>query len=317
MFDSVDKRRYFLNSGGAILLAFTGALLLAHYHYSDFSLGMKCRSERKDWYDPLGTIECNYEIGELSCVVQPKSSHWAGTYFTLRPQYALDIKGDYAYIGSEFGVDVVYVGIDYLPIRFGWSPSVGRVRDLTIEDGNLLYLVDGEGLKLLDVGLSILPVSRGEVGLTSLGLALAVKDDYVFVIAGTKIEVIERVGDWTLATQTSFDVEQYCADIIIKENIAYLGCWEGIIAVDISDAENPIILERIPTLKPVAKLRKDDKFLYTVLDDDTTSAYLFYGDTGLIPAGKHNVDHWVRGVKYHGEKVFWINSWWMNIRKYD
>ncbi|RJO66367.1 MAG: hypothetical protein C4523_12715 [Myxococcales bacterium] len=264
----------------------------------------------------MGAIECK-NASALACDVAPKDSHWAGTYVTLRPQYVFDVKGSYAYIGTNYGVDVVYVGIDYLPIRFGWWPTNGRVLDLTIQEGNLLYLVDGDGLKLLDVGLSILPISKGQVDLASPGLALAVKDRYAYVISGTKLEVVERVNDWALSSVASLELGDSCTDIAIKGSTAYLACWQGIKEVSIHSPSSPQIVGTEQTTKPVVKLRRDERFLYSIQADDSTVGYLFDTNSELLAAGKHNVDHWVRGVSYEGDKVYWINWVWLNARKYD
>ena len=281
------------------------------------SNGMKCRKERKDWYDPIGQKRCNYAEGEMYCNVEERSSRWAGTYITLAQQYKFDLKDDYAYIGSDFGLDIVFIGIDYLPIRIGWWPTRGRVRDVSIQSGKRLYLVDEDGIKLLDVGFTLIPVLKNQIDFAAQGVALEVNNNEVFVIAGNNLEVVERVGDWSLNHITTMNFDISCYDIVRVENKLYIGCESGIKVVDVDDFHNPLLRGTLYTEKPVTHLRADDTFLYNILLDGTYEAYNFAQNGILLTAGEHNVDHWVQGVTYESNKVFWINWRWFNIRKYD
>ncbi len=283
----------------------------------DLTIGMKCRKERKNWYDPLGVNSCDLSNNSFTCEVPERDSHWVGTYITLRKQYEFDIKGSYAYIGSENGVDIVYVGLDYLPLRFGWWPTVGQVNDISIEDDNLLYLVDGDGLKLLDVGFSVLPIPKGGVSLSNPGVAFAVSGNLIYVVSGENIEIITRSGDWALVHIGSVSTNMACSDIVIENQTLFIACTDGIKRFNLSNPQNPVLQETIYTDKAALFLRSDGKFLYSIEFGGGYVAYQIGSSGTLRKAGKHNVDNWVDGVSYWDDRVYFINWAWLNMRKYE
>lgn len=134
-----------------------------------------------------------------------------------------------------------------------------------------------------------------------------------------KLEVVKRTGDWALTHVNTMELNIGCSDIEEHDNKLYIACMDGIKVFGIQETPlEPIYLTTKPTYdKSVIWLKGDEQFLYGVKMDQTTVAYQYGAGGALKEAGKHNVDHWVNGVKYDDRRVYSLWWVWLTQRKYE
>jgi len=281
-----------------------------------YEFGKMCRNREDHWSNPIGHLVCDEE-NELICNASTEDTDWTGSYLTVRNQnaFAMGSNDNKVYIGTDWGLDVVYVGLDYAPFRLGWMPTNGAIVDLEV-NGDYSYHLDDDGLNVFDLNWDILPRRIGQEGMkTGQGKALENVDSFVYAISDSHLEIFDVSNRKEPKQVAQMEIGSGCNDIAVENGYAYIGGAFGIKVVDIRSTEYLRVVDLLETDLPVSKVRMKDGFLYSSLIDNTQHASKVIYPGHIAQLNNHNIEPWVRGVIFNGNRSYWAKGHWMYIRE--
>jgi hypothetical protein len=281
-------------------------------------LGKMCRNRVDHWSNPIGQLQCGFSMyDELVCDASTDETSWVGSYLTIRNQNVVASGNgtNKVYIGTDWGLDVVYVGLDYAPIRLGWMPTNGPIVDLEVRQ-DYSYHLDDDGLNVFDLNWDILPIRVGQEPLVSgKGEALALAYPYVYAISTDALEVFDVSNPEQPINLGQFQLDADAKDIVVKGNFAYIGTSDGIVVVSVADPTSIRFVEFLETDVPVTKMRLGGEFIYCLCGDSLAYTARILAPGHLRTILPHNVEPWVRGILTLNNRMYWAKGHWMHIRK--
>lgn len=189
-------------------------------------------------------------------VSSPYSPSVVASIGGLGTSFDLHVDGNIVYYPSWSTIQLIDVSVPSQPTVLGYYTLTNNIQSLALQ-GNTLFLGDDSGtIAILDV---IDPLNPTYVDEFDTGAAVI--NDLTFyngdlVIATSSGLVIYRVGSSSggltdlplLSTFTGYPV----FDVKILGNIAYLAAGpEGLLALNVSDPVNPVLLDKINHTSPV------------------------------------------------------------------
>ena len=159
----------------------------------------------------------------------------------------ISISGNYAYLGSEMGInvyDISNLSNEMNPVsNYHHETESNRVSSMTINN-NSLFVMFLDSFEALDISTPISPVLSGRLGLSSYTIRVALQGNYAYScgfgwlntidISSTEMAIVSRLG-WF-----------YGKDMAIAGNYCYLPrAYHGLGFVNIENPENPFPVDTI------------------------------------------------------------------------
>jgi len=294
--------------------------------------GMLCSADDKKWWLPTGQEVCT-EQEELQCNGEDKDGSWYGFYFSLFKLNRFVMNGDYAYVASNAGLQIVSLSVNYLPLFAGWAPTSGAANDVVeyrkTGDDQYVYVGDQNGIRVFDVDVSLWPDLEKTIDLGEPVRSLKVYQHYLIAASNHSIRVydIDDPPRPRLIASTILD-DPELTDIDVMDSgaghsiVLYASGQNGIYAyhTDLSMVQPTLsLLSTIPTPKVVAWLRTHLGRIYAV--DETATTHAWHVGNPLRPMylTEHTVPDWTRGVVVDDQehRAVRLNGNWINVRKVE
>ncbi len=183
------------------------------------------------------------------------------------------VSGDKAYVAiGPPGIEVVDIADPRKPRRVCSVEVGGDATHLAIQDGILVVSAGQSGLVTLDLRDPGRPALLGRCPAKHLTSALSLANGFAYVIDGGDLLVVSLSDPRYPVTVGSLESPAVLEDIAVSGHVAFLvEYFAGLIPVDVSDPENPVIFEASNTARVAVP---QGGFGSIALDDDR--AYVTY-----------------------------------------
>jgi len=157
------------------------------------------------------------------------------------------VLGNYAYVSSDFGLDIVDITDLTNPTLIGhWDVDNAEDRGLEVcISGNYAYIADEyNGLGIVDITDPTNPIGHLYTGVVPSGVF--VSGNYAYVADNVYGLVIVDITDPTNPNKVGRLDTSWVDSVCVSGNYAYVNdSLDGLIIVDITDLNNPILVEQV------------------------------------------------------------------------
>ncbi len=172
----------------------------------------------------------------------PSSPQFAGMYGNLDAPSAIQVKGNFAYIGDgSIGLVILDITDPSNPNLVGTHDSRGIIRDLAI-DGNYAYLARyNDGLRVIDISTPTSPTTKGDFDTPGSAEGVYVSGNYAYCADQNKgLQVINISNPSAPAAVGNYDTSGNLVDIYVRGNYAYAADYRsGLQILDVSSPSAP------------------------------------------------------------------------------
>ena len=226
------------------------------------NLSDPARPQLAGWYQTIGLTTKVAVSGHHACLIDTDchpcglvkvidisdASHprLLSTYAAIG-EAAVAVSGDYFYVVSDLGFEVVDISAPTAPHQVAEIPSVGSGHDIVVS-GQYAYITEtsGLGLQVVDVSQPTDPKHVGNY-VSSQGVSgVAVAGSYAYIAEGSEMAVISVSEPTNLrkvgAYQTTFGQP---VAVAVSGDYAYVQCYGGMLGIgqleviDVSDPSKP------------------------------------------------------------------------------
>jgi hypothetical protein len=169
----------------------------------------------------------------------PSSPQFAGLYEDLNIPMAIQVKGNFAYIGDgSIGLVILDITDPSNPSLVGNHDSRGVIRDLAI-DGNYAYLARyNDGLRVIDISNPTSPTTKGDFDTPGSAEGVYVSGNYAYCADQNKgLQVINISNPSVPAAVGNYDTSGNLLDIYVRGNYAYAADFSS--GIQILNVSNP------------------------------------------------------------------------------
>jgi hypothetical protein len=187
------------------------------------------------WGDKYPVYTGEMHIIDISV---PSSPQFAGMYGNLNIPMAIQVKGNFAYIGDgSEGLVVLDITNPSNPSLVGNHDSRG-IRDLAI-DGNYAYLARyNDGLRVIDISTPASPTTKGDFDTPGNAEGVYVSGNYAYCADQNKgLQVINISNPSAPAAVGNYDTSGNLLGIYVRGNYAYAADFSS--GLQILDVSNP------------------------------------------------------------------------------
>jgi hypothetical protein len=189
-----------------------------------------------------------------------------GFYDIPEATQSVAVRGDYAYVGSDYGLRIVDIADPTNPAEVGFCETKGPVEDIALSRGyafvaNLVYL------DVIDVSDPAHPqrVARSERFGTAKGVFVA--GDYAYLATWGAVRIIDITDPGEAHEVGSFTEElAQFTDVIVSDGYAYVSCAKGFSGLYVLDVSNPLRPQKIATFTPSSghsiAIARSETYLY-------------------------------------------------------
>ncbi|HDG61528.1 MAG TPA: hypothetical protein ENG15_00805, partial [Thermotoga sp.] len=204
------------------------------------------------------------------------------------------ISGNYAYI-ADYGNGLVVVNVENPenPASVGYLPDT-YIWDIDVQ-GSYAYVVDTEGLKIVDVE-DLEVVEEYETEGNAVGIYLEGNVAYVADEGnGLLIFDVSTPSSPQLLGSLSSDNLSTIRDVAVLEDYAFASCGRnGLVVIDISDPGNPREVKKIPVVGSTHSLMIHGNYLY--ISAEYSGVHVFDISNPQTPQKITSID--TQGVSY-------------------
>jgi len=230
---------------------------------------------------------------------------------------AIDLQGDYAYVGEGVQLTILDVSNPGAPVVAGKSPVfLDVVTDVTV-DGNYAYVTIGyEGLAIIDVSTPSAPTVVGTLdGPGDLyALEVAVAGQYAYVAAGSYGLWIVDVANPAAPAEVSvtFDTIRDALSLEVAGNLAYVASGYGLSIVDVTNPEAPVVAGVYGNLDgdEQADVAIQGNYAYVVNDSRELVVVDITSSTDPVDVGSVSLPYWSSssGITVAGNRAYVVDS---------
>ena len=193
---------------------------------------------------------------------------------------SVDFSGTVAYAAvHERGLEVIDISSRAKPKSIKFINGLSNAWDVYL-DGTLLYVADaGEGIKIFSVEDAGNPVLLGSATTSGAAFEITVKNSMAYVSLGANGFDIIDVSDpknpqWRANYSVGFGILQH---LDVQGTTVFASTWELVVAVDVSDPDNPRIMATEDTQHRAMGIAADSNRVF-VTDWFTFNTYIFKDD---------------------------------------
>lgn len=174
------------------------------------------------------------------------------------------------------GLEIINVSDTYHPTKIGSVSSNNKRLNDAYVDNNYAFLVNSDKVRIYNISNITNPTLVGEIEET--GAAIVVKDKYLYLATYNNFMIYDITNISDPQFKGMCDITPAGSDIEIKDNYAFVSCWDtGLKIVDISNKSDPIL----------AKIFNEDSFYISsgvIIDNNLfyTGSRNFYTRIGLL-----------------------------------
>lgn len=171
----------------------------------------------------------------------PATPSLAGTFDQSIHLREVEISGDYAFIGSNDGLRVFDVSNPSNPVQFSYYQPYNWMETLGHNiGGNILYLLNGEGLETLDISNPVMIRKIGDRGILPSD-GIRVEGNYIYVVEAFHGLSIYDVSDpANIVYKGALDTGSHGGNnIFVSKNVAYISGNRGLYIIDVSEPTAP------------------------------------------------------------------------------
>lgn len=200
------------------------------------------------------------------------------TYADLGQAYAVTVSGNYAYVVSGSGFDIVDISNPQSPTIVGFSnfynvegpPGV-------IVVGQYAYAGVNGGIEIFDVSNPAAPIVLGSYGAGEPGVfgQIAISGNYAYLPGAFNGLDIVDISNPTNPTHVSYFPGGYVGSVAVSGHFAYVGTWFSnpqIDVVDISNPQNPVLIGEYSGVGEPVKIQISGNYAYVA--DATNGFYI-------------------------------------------
>ncbi|NOX17718.1 MAG: T9SS type A sorting domain-containing protein [Chlorobi bacterium] len=158
--------------------------------------------------------------------------------------YCLELQGNYAYLGSEYGMYIIDISDPSNPFIIN-EIATQRISKIEV-DGEYAYLLFVDGtFSILDISDQLNPVEVAT--LDDLVYRFSAQNDKIYIVfseSGTKLSVVDISDAYNpeVISDVGFENLSVVRDISVNGNYVYAVGGHNLNVIDISDAENPSLV---------------------------------------------------------------------------
>jgi len=196
----------------------------------------------KTYYSLFYIVDSDLGAGAFTtCQVQTDSIIFKGVVGISDSPYCLDIAGDYAYVGTEYGIDVIDKSDSTDPIFETSLPAETYVIHLYIDGARLVTTPVYTGFSLFSISYPQLPdllynspVINDPMHLELVGDYMLVVDDDYNVYHSIKVLDVSDPADPAIVEEFTVS-NSNMSGIVYHDGVAYVGDGWDLLVIDCSD----------------------------------------------------------------------------------
>ncbi|MCA9759073.1 MAG: hypothetical protein KDA27_24990, partial [Candidatus Eisenbacteria bacterium] len=152
------------------------------------------------------------------------------------------VDGDVAYVATAYsGLFILDVGDPSAPFALSSLPNANVIVDLA-KSGSIVFIVDGVGVRLIDVTDPGNPSELSRFDTPNSAQHVTAQDNLAYVsdlFGGLRIYDVSNPTSPFLTGELLFFPLGLPEATVVRDGIAYVGDWQGLFIVDVSDPSNP------------------------------------------------------------------------------
>lgn len=173
-------------------------------------------------------------------------------------------EGNLVYL-SSYGIVILDISDNANPKVLGTFNTFWGT-DKIFKNDNYVYLVDGNisGLRIIDVSFPNFPIEVIQIRPTiSLITSVGVYDGYLYLAQGDSLSIWDISGGYFAAYVKTISLGGYCWEFVIKDNLLITAQNPGgILILDLTDPENPIIVSSTESQPIVTEITNQDNLIF-------------------------------------------------------
>ena len=221
----------------------------------------------------------------------PKNNYYA---------HAVEVVGDYVYLGGNDGLDVIDISNPTSP---EWITSLDLYAFDLIVQGNYVYAISIYGLVVLDVSQPANP--KNVASLEVFGNHGAVNGDFLYIGNEQDGLVIVNIFTPTKPEKIGAFSTQFPYDIVVSSDYLYLvNGSEGLLSVDVSIPDKPVQAGRYSGLGTFSLLAVEGSYAYLASNEGLHLADISDKKNPLIVGFWDGLPHGITSFKILGDYAY-------------
>jgi hypothetical protein len=205
-------------------------------------------------------------------ISDPSNPELLAHYFFQEAPEDIRIIGNTAVVAlGSGGIQIIEISDPYNPTAIGSYPSDGESMGLDFQ-GDTLYIANGsKGLLVLSIEDPETPIFISELEGVTPSVAVDARGEYAYLAAWQNGLYVVQLTDLQIVAWLR-QPPYLTKDVRVSDNFAYLADYVGLVSVDISNPENPILTSYNFTSGRALDLYIENPYLF--LADDVAGFYI-------------------------------------------
>ncbi|MGB3220186.1 MAG: hypothetical protein WBD79_22550, partial [Anaerolineae bacterium] len=160
------------------------------------------------------------------------------------PSYAVEVVGNYAYVGVGPRLVILNISDPVHPVRVGQSAVLpGVVRDVSVVAGRAYVAAWDSGLQIIDISNPANPTLRGAYNTPGYAYGVSVVGGLAYVAdAWGGLQIIDVSNPANPTRRGAYDTSGDARGVSVVGSLAYVAdAWGGLQIIDVSNPANPTL----------------------------------------------------------------------------